>query len=841
MIFEPNDYYDPVANQSLLAGGLRIKQINYFDGVNLSETVKVFEYKDPLNRSSGKLLIRPAFAIPVWQYRNPVSPFNTISYATLIGGNQQTMWEYLTVRSLNDLNNQELFSGGTVGYTHVKVSRPGSGYATFEYSLPGSYGTSTASDWIPTDTKFARVNSCPTMGVAGSGGAWGFSYAPNPNAGFERGLLLKKEEYSEQNVKVKQLTNTYQRLIKSGTHPFKVWGLKYDKYAQSSQGIFFYGKYFFLTDVENALSSSTETIYDGAGITTTKNYFYESSFHKLLTKIQQINSDGTSFFTKMRYPLDFGTIPSSGTDKATEMIRKLQTEFRNGILIEQIESVKKGTAPELTIQASLTQFSDFGTTKVLPQKIYSLTIPSGISDFLPASILLQSGTHTLKPDTRYVPVKTYLAYDDFHLPVSMIDQTRLPVSKVWGYYKTVPVVDLVNAIPSQVAFSDFETTTQVQFSQTGGTLTDGGRSGTKSVNQQTVLSRTLQKANTTNYVFSCWLKKTTSPININFKITDDELSVLYSQLFTFNPTGNDFAYFERVIPVSALPATFKVEIAAAPRQFFQMDDVAFYPENADIKMYTYDLPYGIASETGINGLAAYQVYDKLGRVKYQLDQQKNIRKKFTYKYSTDPAPSLTAAFEYSNPTYDNVPITFTANENCLDGVMYEWDFGSGFVVGNRVQQFTYSTTGIKSVTLRKTHPNHPTVTLTRQVTVTLKPLDVTICAKGASIYDLCTATVIYSFACAQITTPLNGAITLFKPTAISGGNGTYTYQWYKKVVATDQIIPLGTTLEISHSQYYQGTSDFYCVVADSQGRVGTSNLIRVELVITDPNCSPFGN
>ena len=841
MIFEPNDYYDAVANQSLMAGGLRIKQINYFDGVNLTETVKIYEYKDPLNRSSGKLLIRPAFAIPVWQYRNPVSPFNTISYATLNAGNQQTMWEYLTARSLNDLNSQELFSGSTVGYTHVKVSRPGSGYATFEYSLPGSYGTSTVSDWVPTDTKFARANSCPTMGVAGGAGPWGVAYAPNPNAGFERGLLLKKEEYSEQNVKVRQLTNTYQRLIKSGTHPFKVWGLKYDKYAQSSQGIFFYGKYFFLTDVENALSSTVETVYDGAGITTTKDFFYESTYHKLLTRIKQTNSDGTTFFTKMRYPLDFGTIPSTGTDKAAEMIRKLQTEFRNGIPLEQIESIKKGTAPELTIQASLTQFSDFGTTKVLPQKIYSLNIPSGISDFSPAFILLQGGTHVLKPDTRYVPVKTYLAYDDFHLPVSMVDQSRVNVSKAWGYFKTVPVVDMIHTTPAQIAFSDFETTTNVQFSQTGGNLVNGGRTGAKSIDQGVALSRTIQKGNAPNYIFSCWLKKNVNPITINIKLVDDELSVLFNQAYVFTPAGTDFEYFERTIPVSALPNVFKIEVSAPLRQVFQIDDVAFYPENGEIKTYTYDLPYGITSETSSNGLTAYQSYDKLGRIKYQLDHKKNIRKKFTYKYSTDPAPLLSASFEFSDPTHDNVPITFTANENCLDGVVYEWDFGSGFVTGNRIQQFTYTTTGVKSITLRKTHPNHPTVTSTRQLTVTLKPLDVTICAKGASIYDFCAATVVYSHTCSQITTPVTGAVTLFKPMTISGGNGTYTYQWYKKVVATNQIIALGTTLEISHSQYYHGTSDFYCVVADSQGRVGTSNLMRVEVVITDPNCSPFGN
>jgi hypothetical protein len=845
MIFEPHDYFDATANQTLMGGGLRVKRIHYFDGITPTETIKVYDYLDASGNSSGRLLSKPNFVIPMWKYIDPANAGTTYSHATLVGGNAQTMWEYLTTRTADDIANQDGTRGSTVGYANVKVSRPGSGYAKFEFSLPAVFGNGAVGDWTPTSTKFTRNSAgvaCPAIGIVTDGGVWGSFSPPNPNYDFERGLLLRKYEYNEQNVLVRQTDNTFQRLIKSGVNPTSVWGLRYDKYANSDNNIYFFGKYFLLTDVQKVLASETVTTFDGGGVSTTTEYFYESASHKLLTKVKKTNSDGSITYTKLRYPLDYGAIPATGIDKASEMVRKLQLDFRNGIPIEQVQSIQRPSLPEKVISATVTKFSDFGGTKILPEKQLSLSVAAGITDFISSAISLQGATYAFTQDSRYELANTFIKYDSYHLPLLSRNIKRELNGTLWGHNKSLPVVELRNASPDQIAFSDFETSTGYEFQQTE-TISGTGRTGSTASHPKVKLVRFVQKANASNYILSFWLKKLSSPVDIRIKITDDENVIYYNQLFTFSPQGADFEYFEKIIPITGFPPVMRIEIqgqftgqfTSSPSLLPMMDDVAFYPENANLISHTYDVPFGRSASTDVAGNTSYTVFDKLGRVKYALDKDKNIRKKNTYKYTSDTAPLLTSDFSFSSPKYDNVPITFTATENCIDGVVYEWDFGSGFVVGDRVQSYTYPTIGTKTVTLRKTHPVYGIKMTTQTFAVTLKPLDVVICAKGASFYDQCLRAKTASYACSSITTAIVANETLFRVTSVAGSSGTYTYQWKKSLRVSGTLTDVGTGIQL-FSTNIAATADYYCVITDSNGRTGSSNVITVTVYKSNPSC-----
>ncbi|MEQ8423928.1 MAG: hypothetical protein RIA63_04405, partial [Cyclobacteriaceae bacterium] len=205
--YEPNDFYDPVAGQTFIGGGLRIKSLTYFDGINPESTVrKNYTYKDGSNVSSGRLINRPVFHIPTYEYRDPESS-GTKSYGSL-ASNPQSMYEHLLVRSDEDL--AQNYYDQAVGYLRGVTSISGRGSEEFQYALPALYGDASSGEWNATINKFVRPSACPSMAMVTNGGAWLYPYTLNPNFGHGRGLLTKKIDWNEAgNAKVREITNTY--------------------------------------------------------------------------------------------------------------------------------------------------------------------------------------------------------------------------------------------------------------------------------------------------------------------------------------------------------------------------------------------------------------------------------------------------------------------------------------------------------------------------------------------------------------------------------------------------------------------------------------------------------
>lgn len=67
-----------------------------------------------------------------------------------------------------------------------------------------------------------------------------------------------------------------------------------------------------------------------------------------------------------------------------------------------------------------------------------------------------------------------------------------------------------------------------------------------------------------------------------------------------------------------------------------IDEVRFYPQNAQMTTYTYKPLVGITSITDPRGEATLYVYDDFGRLKYIKDKDKNILKRYTYHYYNQP-------------------------------------------------------------------------------------------------------------------------------------------------------------------------------------------------------------
>ncbi len=128
--YEANKYFDQRAGVEQLGGGLRIKSISQYDGINgPSRITKVFDYTDPsTGKSAGKLVSRPQFAIPTWQRISPTGSKST--YETLVS-DPQILWRALTVRTSWDLSDTEQTQGSAVGYQFVSGEQAGIRFSAF--------------------------------------------------------------------------------------------------------------------------------------------------------------------------------------------------------------------------------------------------------------------------------------------------------------------------------------------------------------------------------------------------------------------------------------------------------------------------------------------------------------------------------------------------------------------------------------------------------------------------------------------------------------------------------------------------------------------------------------
>jgi hypothetical protein len=316
--------------------------------------------------------------------------------------------------------------------------------------------------------------------------------------------------------------------------------------------------------------------------------------------------------------------------------------------IEQyVQSQKPGGAKKI-IGGSITKFSDFGqSNKALPQLslVWRSTNAIDSSAFIVSSINATTGVFTTDPS--YQVVKTILAYDTLDMPVHAIGEDRTDITTVWSSDLNAPVATVIDAKPGQFAFSDFEAGTEASFALTENSIDDTpptrispGRSGTYAMFPEVKMSKVLDKADAANFWLSGWWSRSNQNLVIKVQIKNPAQTISYPlQTFTIpltTPTpGWDF--FKLKIPVPPSETSFYVEITYeftgpyTPGAVWGIDDIALYPEHSVLTSTTYTFPFGVNS-TSMDDRTGHTVYDKLGRVKYVLDQDKNIVQKNTYQF-----------------------------------------------------------------------------------------------------------------------------------------------------------------------------------------------------------------
>lgn len=845
--FEPNQYLDTRINQNINAGGVRIKNISYFDGFNLTPTQKTFEYVDPTTGlSSGRLIRRPQYAIPQlkWSGNTGTKDVNTP------GLTSAQKWQYLTLRTSYDLAEGDDTKGSVVGYSITTVRRPGAGAARYEYDIPAIYGNFVKGAWKATTNKLARaaVGSIGIIPDTKAGGPWTFLNVPNPNFDYERGLTLKKSEYNEAGKLVRKIETTYQYIYRTGTTPTKVYGLRYNRYPESTSSnfMYFYGRYFLLTDALKVPKKETVTEYDitdntgNTYITESTEYFYSSANHKLLTQIKQTVSDGNIYTTRLKYPKDY-TLAGNGAADAVA-IGTLQSSWRHGIVVEQIQTLKKASDSTRVISGTVNKFDPMGMGRPMRRSTWQLkTNPTiRIDSFYNSAVVTAGSQKYFKIDSRYERVDSVLSYTT----LGDVKARYNPISRQtavtgYGYSSTLPIVQLASTSDGTAAFSDFETTTGFEFSSGTVPYFGTGRSGVKAFYAGVQLYKVLTKPSASNYILAFWIKSNASvTFNLDLKTSSGTaLSPVVTHNFTIPSTGSEFKYFQRIIPIPGhVPSSFRVELKSTltsspsgtngpgnitPSLLPVIDDVFFYPDNASMSAVAYTIPFGPSVASSGTGEAAWYDYDLLGRPTIAYDRNKDIVKRTAYNYTAESP--LVADFT-PQTVYMNAPTTFNATtSDCVTDATYEWDWGSGYVSGTAAQSYTFTTAGTFAVKLRVTSATWGIKTVTKNVTVTNDPITVNVCVNGG--VDFFNG-VVQAYGNCGTSNPNNPIFSILN-TPLSGE--TFSYVWKRRDYgySTWTIVGTGNT----YTSTVNNTTAMFevmCELTTSYGRSGQSRPFLID-------------
>ncbi|WP_143715701.1 hypothetical protein [Pedobacter heparinus] len=307
----------------------------------------------------------------------------------------------------------------------------------------------------------------------------------------------------------------------------------------------------------------------------TTEYFYENLTHQQLTKTIQSQSDGSKIITKYTYPADYVSI-----NTGTIGYMKGDLHMHNAVIEKVVEKEKDGVTK--TIGGTFTNYKDVDGNEAagsaLPAKINVLNLNAPKSSFVSS---LATGTAA---DPEYIQVQS-IKYDTHGHTIETTNKEHFTTSYIWGYNGAYPVAEVKNAKKTDVYYNGFEDLTGNStdskaglYSRTGGYL------------------YTISGLSNGTYNLSYWQKSGTSWNNINVNNI-----VVTGNSYTINLAGH-------------------------------IDEIWFYPENAQMSAYTFSPLMGMTSATDAKGMTTYYEYDSFQRLKYIKDQDGNIVKSYDYHY-----------------------------------------------------------------------------------------------------------------------------------------------------------------------------------------------------------------
>lgn len=454
--YEPHKFKD--INDEFIGGGLRIKKVIKYDGINANNNI-VYNYNYEINgQTSGKAFSLPIFAVFKLDEYNGAIPSSA----------NQSFYRLNVDRHSIPQATLGVAQGSPIGYRKVTEYINGNGKTEYEFSMPANwYNYTDALPPLPNaDCSITDNGICdglynPPMiytlfpytytPVAGPPQTVpGYPFKPltanlfpfpeNPNYDWNRGHLLAKKYYDQSGSLVLEEDYAYKVLYKNGnTAPTKVYGLKFGVRQFRSR----VSKYAYLTDVRKVPTGKTVIEYQPGtnnSISSTEQYDYESIKHAKVTRIVNINSNGDELITKIKYPLDYVTSGLIGTQ---EGMAPLKLKQMYATPVEKFLYLKKGNIVNLK-SSSLSSFGFTGTYVPVLKRQFTIENTDLVNNFMPS--YTAGNDWNLIKDSRYVEQVNVLRHDNNGNPLEVLTKGGETVTYLWGYNNgQYPIAKIVNA------------------------------------------------------------------------------------------------------------------------------------------------------------------------------------------------------------------------------------------------------------------------------------------------------------------------------------------------------------------------------------------------------------
>jgi hypothetical protein len=589
-LYEANDYLDNPSNATVQGAGVRVRKILSHDGISsAADMTKEFFYRRADGQSSGKLAYKGIRTFSTVRLANIFNTTRLRDVQLLVdaGAKSAPAEQYFVVTTDENINPATAVHGNVVAYAAVTVRTAGFGKSFYEFDLPAMKDDLTADNgaWNRSSVLLAR----PSTGSAACHEKSGIPVGPdvypfpqNPNYDFARGLLRKVTDYNEAGVIVREANYEYQKLFGNGAGIRKIYGLSLEELptyyfngtAYVDSKMFLFSKYEINTDVIYKPSKITETVYHTADqlkkFQTITNLFYESTTHRELTKVSVVNSNLDESIVRYKYVNDY-TVNAASTDIRANALNSMKVKHINS-KIEEVKSLVSGGV-EKTSQAALTTYKDNGG-KVVALETLSFQSPDGSTTFT-TSQTTAGPNSVLQYATGYNVDVVNTNIDAVGNVVESEGRNKVPQSVATGYGNTLPVISFMNARLVEVGFSDFETSTDVQFSyQTGNPTYTAGRTGAKALNfpfgASYKLVRSITGHTSLKDNFSIWIKAPSSgTLSLAFKNGSTNLITPVQIAFT---ASTEWKYYTATFNTNTLPASYTLELSTSVA--ITVDDVA---------------------------------------------------------------------------------------------------------------------------------------------------------------------------------------------------------------------------------------------------------------------------
>jgi len=584
-VYEANQYSSTnLPANAVVSGGLRIKQMNSYDGISLVPVTKTYVYgQNESGYGLQNFTLNNYFFFTTQSRRYWYIPSGTASY---VQGATESIRTYLA----NPTMDIEPWDAVPVAYPYV-TEYIGNGFNNTGKTV---YQFNTTSDIISYN---AFIGSTFIL-----------------SNHFHRGQVLFKTVYRKNSDNsysaVTQAENHYAAFPDSSrlynalsvTHNIYTDGATVNGIgtldaslppANSSGGSQLNGtdEYvlfnYAVQSGDNRLTEKIDRSYDQNNPsnveTTTTNFYYDNFKHMQPTRIVTTNSKGQLIIDTLKYEHEFAQAGNV-----------YQSMVNSNVINKVVQDNKTNNSTPTNLR--ITNYANWGS-----------------NNFLPQTIQMQIGTNPI--ETR----ANFLAYDQRGNPQQMQKTNDMMLSYIWDYNNVYPIATVNNASLSDIAFSSFEADGTGNWSFSGTPVADiTSPTGGKCYNLSTGAISKSGLTSTNSYIISYWIKGTTTPLSITGTQTGYPVK---------GKTINGWTYFEHLV-------TGQTAVTVSGSNY--IDELRLYPSKAQMTTYTFSPLIGMTSACDADNRVTYYFYDAFGRLKWAKDQDGNMTKAIQYHYQGIP-------------------------------------------------------------------------------------------------------------------------------------------------------------------------------------------------------------